>query len=566
VRIDRTPFVNRFKDLIEMRNPWESPWKDLQKYILPTRGAFDVEPGQSIAIDHKVMLDGEPMMAAAALAAGMQSGLTSPAMPWFALGLEEPALNKRQANRVWLDEVRDILLSVFAKSNIYAEFYSMYEELGVFGTAVLLVFPDYANVIRPICRTCGEYYLEVDESGEVKTLGMVRRMTVESIVRQFGLQNCSEATRNNWQNNKLYVRVPVYHLIEPNDGRDPERKDSRNMAFRSVYWEERAEPDQILRWSGFNLFPALCPRWGPRTREDAYGRGSPGWKVLGDSKSLQVEVRDKFKGLAKAINPPMQGPPALENKVIDATPGGFTPTGDTEQAIIRPLYNVALDIPAISNDIREMELKVNRYFYVDLFRMLKDRTGPQMTARQIMEMHEEKVSALSPVIERIESVLAQLINIVFTRAQEVGILPPPPQELDGLDVKVDFISPLSQAQKMLGTTSIVDFMGMVGSIASVQAAQVPVPVLDTVDLDLVAEEYGVRLGVPAKLIRPQEKRDEIRARREQEAQAEVQQVQAGQDAMAAVQGAKTLSETRINEPNALTALLGGPAGAVPGGM
>ncbi len=554
MELDRAPLEQRFKDLINDRQNWEPVWKDLQKYILPTRGLFDAPPNQDVTLNHKVLVDGEPSVCAATLAAGMHSGLTSPAMPWFALGVSDPELNEFQPVRVWLDKVREVLMAIFAKSNVYDALYGNYEELGTFATGCMGVFQDFDNVIRAHTFTCGEYYFAVDEQGRVDTFGRMFYQTTGNLIKKFGKENVSNTTRQNYEANRLYVPVKVYHLIEPNDGRDPRRKDNQNMPCRSTYWEEGQEDGRVLRVSGFQRFPILGPRWGARTTVESYGRGSPGWRALGDSKGLQAEVKDKLKAIARTADPPMQAPSRFKNEVINALPGGVTYGADSEQQIVRPLYAVNLNLEHISRDIFEMQVKINRYFYTDLFKMLQQRTGPQMTAREIVERHEEKMMVLSPILERIETeLLDPLIELAFMHAQEAGMLPEPPSELEGMDLKVEYVSVLAQAQKMVGTTSIVEFAGLVGNIAAVQP-----DIMDKVNFDEMIEEYGDRLGVPPKIIRSEEETAEIRKQRAAQEQEAAAMEQAGQ----MVQGAKVLSETDTQGPNALTALLGGPGGGM----
>ena len=555
--LSKKAFARRFADLVQDRQPWESAWKDIQKYIMPTRGCFDNnKPGDDVAIDHKIMIDGEPMEAALILASGMMSGLTSPAMPWFRLGVADPELNEYQPVRAWSDQVCERMMGVFSRSNVYDALYNCYEEVGPFATAAMSLFEDYDNVVRAAWYTCGEYYLAPDEHGRVKTFARSFYMTAENMIGKFGRENVSNHVRRMFDENHLYSLIRVCHLIEPNDGRDPQRKDNQNMPFRSVYWEEAGDEDEILLISGFEQFPVMAPRWGVRTMSDAYGRGAPGWRSLGDSKTLQAMNRDELKGLAKVIDPPMQAPVGSKGEIINALPGGVSFYGETEQARIFPLYEAKPDINAIEFGIQNRQYKINRYFYTDLFKMLQQRSGPQMTAREVVERHEEKMMVLSPVLQRIETeLLDPLIERTFQIMVKAGMVPEPPEELQGMELQVEYVSVLAQAQKMVGTANIEQFAAFAGSLVAVQPE-----IMDKIDLDEMVEEYGERVGVSAKIIRDEETVKKIRAERIKQQQQQQMMEQAGQ----MVQGAKILSETKTEEPNALTALLGstGPGGGI----
>ncbi|PWG73491.1 phage head-tail adapter protein, partial [Enterococcus hirae] len=78
---------------------------------------------------------------------------------------------------------------------------------------------------------------------------------------------------------------------------------------------------------------------------------------------------------------------------------------------------------------------------------LSDRR--EMTAREVQERHEEKLLMLGPVIERVQNeLLDPMIDRVFSIALRGNALPPPPEELEGVDLRVEYISILAQAQRM----------------------------------------------------------------------------------------------------------------------
>jgi hypothetical protein len=129
------------------------------------------------------------------------------------------------------------------------------------------------------------------------------------------------------------------------------------------------------------------------------------------------------------------------------------------------------------------------------------------------------------------------------------LLPPPPRQLGSvIDVQVDYISMLTLAQKGLATASIEKIWGFVGNLA----AAVP-QILDKMDADDTVDEYGDALGVSPRIIISTDDANKTRQARQQQAAVE----QAAQASMAAVQGAKTLSETDVGGgKNALATILG----------
>ena len=133
---------------------------------------------------------------------------------------------------------------------------------------------------------------------------------------------------------------------------------------------------------------------------------------------------------------------------------------------------------------------------------------------------------LGPVLERLQNELIDpLIALTFAAIDEAGLVPPPPDELQGQPLNVVLLSILAQAQKAVGVNSIDRFVAAVSSVS-----QVKPEVLDVFDADAWAQYYADALGVEPKLLaNPQA----VQALREQRAQA--QQVQ--QQAALAQQGA-----------------------------
>jgi hypothetical protein len=170
---------------------------------------------------------------------------------------------------------------------------------------------------------------------------------------------------------------------------------------------------------------------------------------------------------------------------------------------------------------------------------------------KIAKKHEEKLLMLGPVIERIQSESHDpTIERTFQIAERFNLLPPPPPELEGVDLGIEYISILAQAQKMVGTTAIEQTTSFIGNLSSI----VP-EALDKLDTDEVVEAYANLTGAPPRIIRSKEDVAQIRQMRAQQ-QAAQAQAERGQ---ATIDNAKTMSETKLNEESALDQLLGGIA-------
>jgi hypothetical protein len=540
----------RFTALKNERSEWDAMWKDMSEYYLPRSGRFftsDVNKGDK---RWNSIYDSTGTRALRTLSAGMMSGMTSPARPWFRLAVPDTELMEFAPVKIWLNEVTKRMRDVFARSNTYRSLSTVYEELGLFGTGASIVVPDYQHVIRHQTLTAGEYAIATDNRREVCTLYREWDMTVSQIVREFGLENCSQTVKNMYSNGGkgLDTWITVVHAIEPRYDRDLRKRDNKNMPYKSVYFEQGASDGEILRESGFKAFPGLVPRWAT-VGNDIYG-WSPAMEALGDVKQLQHEQLRKAEAIDYMTKPPLVLPTAMMNQQVNRFPGGVMFADQANQNAIRPAYEVGLNLQHLLVDIQDVRSRINGAFFADLFLMLANDNRSGTTAREIAERHEEKLLMLGPVLERLHNeMLDPLIDITFTNLLEGGLLPPPPQELQGMDLNVEFVSTLAQAQRAVGVQSIDRLLGTVGAVASLRP-----DVVDKLDADQIIDAYADSLGIDPTLIVADDKVAMIRESRAQAAQAQ-QMAAMAQPMQQMSQAAKNVSDINLTEDNALSNIM-----------
>jgi hypothetical protein len=545
----RDKLFTRWGMLKSERATFWAHWQELTTYLLPRNGRYFRQDRNRGERRHNSIYDNSGTRALRVLGAGMMAGATSPARPWFRLGTPDPELNAFQPARLWLDDVGRRMQGIFQRSNTYRALHQMYEELGCFGTASSLLLPDYDNVIHLYPSTVGEFAVATDYQGHVTTIYREFEKTVAELVSEFGRENCSLSVRNLYDRGNLDSWVPIIHAVEPRADRDVRKRDSRNMPWMSCYFEVGGEPDKFLRESGYKSFPALVPRWAV-AGGDVYGH-SPGMEALGDIKQLQHEQLRKAQGIDYQTKPPLQVPVSMKNRDVETLPGGISfvdmnnPSGG-----IKTAFEVRLDLSHLLIDIQDVRERIRGAFYADLFLMLANATATRMTATEVAERHEEKLLMLGPVLERLHNeLLDPLINTTFERMVEANLVPPPPPELAGMDLQVEFVSMLAQAQRAVGTNSVDRFVGNLGAIA-----QMKPDVLDKFDSDAWADAYADMLGVDPKIIVANEQVAVVRQARDRAMAAQAEMAAMEQQAKVA----KDLASAPTNpaQPNALMDIMG----------
>jgi hypothetical protein len=153
-----------------------------------------------------------------------------------------------------------------------------------------------------------------------------------------------------------------------------------------------------------------------------------------------------------------------------------------------------------------------------------------MTATEVLQRNEEKMRLLGPVMGRLQSELLQpLIQRSFKLMLRKGRLDVPPEELQGQDIDIEYVSPLAKAQKLTDLQSM-----MRGLEVLLQLGQ-SLPVMDYIDDDGLVKYLVDVAGMPAKVIKSNE---EVAALREQQAQQQAQLAQQQQEMMNAEQAQK----------------------------
>lgn len=546
-------YLELWKELDQNFLSWKSYFQEISDYILPRRGKYldrgdSAEGGEK---RHTKIIDGTATRSIRLGAAGIHGSLTSPARPWFKLIPPNLDMLKSSAVRKWLQVVENLIYTIYAKTNFYQCIHLIYEDEFGFGTGVLLQEEDNERVCRFYVLEAGEYRIAINHLGVVDTVARLFFMTAKQMEDKFGRDKLSKAVQSHLKKtpNKSFE---ILHIVQPNKERDDTKIDSANLPYKSVYLEYKNEQN-ILEKKGYHENPFSCPRWAVIGNE-CYGV-SPGHDLLGDVKMLQIMSRNLLEASHKTLDPPVKAPSSMKD-MLNTLPGGLNWVDATSEEALKPLYQINFDLQSTQSKIEDIRQQIREGFYNDLFLMISQSPGIQpKNQMEIMELQEEKLIMLGPVIERqFQELLDPVISRTFAIMWRNGLVPPPPPELDGIDIKVEYISFLAQAQKRIGTQAINSTIGFVGNLSAIFPDAV-----DKVNVDEAIDAYAELVGSPQQIIRDHDEVEEIRqAKAQQQKMLEMQQMIStmGEGAKAA----KSLAGADTSGQNALTDLINGTSG------
>jgi hypothetical protein len=226
---------------------------------------------------------------------------------------------------------------------------------------------------------------------------------------------------------------------------------------------------------------------------------------------------------------------------------------------------VAANLQHLEAAIENQAERIKKEYNANLFMMLDELAEKQMTAREVLERNQEKMAILGPVVQRMQfEFLGRIIERVYNILDRAHAFPEPADPelammLAQQEIKIEYISPLAQAQKMSGLVNIEQAVAFAG-----QLAQFDQTVLKKVNFPEAINQYFALVGAPAAIKRTDEEYQGA-VQQEQEMMA---QMQAEQNAMNLVQAAVPATQAAKNMTDAANdgnPVLADIMGMIPGG-
>jgi hypothetical protein len=212
----------RMAQMRSWRFSWWWAWQDLAAFFCPKRYKFFITANQMVRgrpLNDQIV-DSTGVYAVNICYTGMWSGLTPPTKSWWRPNIALPWVAPDAAAKAWLQDLKERTDTVLQLSNFYTEMAQFFQDVTVFGTAVMIIYEDIEDGIRCYVPCAGEYFLGT--SGRMANDTMYREytLTVYQIVDMFKLKNCPQQVVSLWNQAgaSLENEFVVCHAIEPNFG------------------------------------------------------------------------------------------------------------------------------------------------------------------------------------------------------------------------------------------------------------------------------------------------------------------------------------------------------------
>ncbi|MEP4379759.1 MAG: portal protein [Alphaproteobacteria bacterium] len=489
--------LRQWDEVAAGRAGFQSVWQEIADHLLGRRdftgaGASPATPGRKRMAR---IYDTTGLQAADLLAAALHSFLTNPALRWFGLRPEDDFLAEDDAVRGWLGAAEDVLYAAFngPDANFAPQIHEVYLDQVAFGTAALYVGDRPGRGLLFSARPLGEIHIAENAEGRVDTVFRRFRFTARQAHQAWG-PAAGKAVTAALEAGKGERSFAFLHCVKPfsDAARSGPRTGTRAaFAFGSYYvnLDERA----LVAAGGYHEMPYMVPRWSKDAGE-IYGR-APGWNALPDQKMLNEMSRTTLKAAQKAVDPPLLIADDGVVMPLRTQPGGINVVraGALSQDPLRPLPAA----PRIDIGLEMMEQRreaVRAAFHGGLLQLFQD---PRMSATQVLQLVQEMQRLLGPMLGRQQAELLEpMIERVFGILLRAGMLPPLPDALIGVPLRVDHVSPIARAQKAGDAQAVLRTLEAAEAMAAI----------DPQVTDLIDPDAGLRLiaeanGVPAKALR-----------------------------------------------------------------
>ena len=511
--------LRRFGVLRGTRSAFESVWEDVACHMGPYFRGFTESVVHPLEQDPGIV-DGTARRAAGVFSAGMLSGASNPAQRWFSLTLEDKERAEHPETRGWLQEVEDAYYRDLLRLGYYQCQHLNYHHAGLFGWQCLYVDELPTSGIRFRALRLPEVFIAENFQGEVDTVHRRFTLTARQAVQKWGKGAVSARIRDAYAKKRENEEFVFVHAVFPAQDRNSPRLDRNNLAYASFYVEEQAR--HVVSEGGYAEMPYVVTR-SHRLPGTPYSY-SPGTEALADVQMVNEMKRLILEAGQLAVAPPYLVPDDGFVGQFTYKPWSMNYYRKDEQFALQDFgpLQVGSD-PRFSMELLQATRQdIDEAFFVSLFQAMKQRIeqGSTPSATEVAELAGEKMFLLGPMIlqqqqENFEKLFDRLYSLKLRR----GELPPMPRELEGQNMRAEYISPLVLAQREAQTQSILQTYAESRVIAEVDPQ-----VLDILNHDENFRRVLAQRGIPQKGVRGEGEVEDIRQARARQ-QAQQQQVQ-----------------------------------------
>lgn len=503
---------------------WLNLCQAIAELFYPERADFTTRtvPGDERYWD---IFDEEPMLLRRDLANQLGAMIRPRGRDWFAAKAYPRDLNEIDSVRRWCEEATETMRDVIYASgtNFTKAMAQSDNDYVAFGTAI--VTHTYNRDRTGLVFTClhpRDCAWEENSDGEIDVMHERMRLTMAQ-VDQLGFVIPKEWLHRYEKDPQTEVEIRrCVYPVEYSEKMEGAKGPPRAARFAVAYLDKESRL-QLKTKSGaqpyFRTWPYLVRRWMTVSGEP-FGRSPCTSVALASSRMLNQAQLSVIESLEKLVNPPLMAADDSLVGEVQIRANGITfydPTLDYGNR--KPIESLDVGRPDWGMDFVDRgHAFLARAFLQNQIQF--PQIDKEMTAYEASKLWEQYIRNAAPVFEPMEAENAQLMEGVFERIYDAdgpdksGGFEPPPEELEGADVKFEFETPLSEAYRRLKVDKALEADGYI-----MTRIQTNPGVVDLIDMDQMDRD-ALKAILPAKSLRKVEDVEATRAERAQKQQIE----------------------------------------------
>jgi len=382
----------------------------------------------------------------------------------------------------------------------------------VFGTSGTETVKDDLTKVRYTPWGVGHMSIAEGRHGQVDTVYLEIKLDNQTLVKNYGLENVSEKTRDEFNEGKFDIEKIVIIAIEPRITKVQGGMGNKNMPFSSVHIEK--ESKHLLKESGFEEMPITVTRI-TKLLGEVYGR-SLAMDALPDILQSNALWESVMIAVEKSLDPPLgvYSDGTLGGGEIDTSAGAISVFNPSDQAKDRapifPLFTVG-EFRQMKELLAVLSERISNHFLID--RLLDFNNETRMTATEATLRDRMRSATLGQMFNiQINSYFIPQVERTFNILLDSGDLGVPAGSLEAEEPGA-FVIPATIVELMVAgediyrlefftpATRIMQSEEAEGILRTAELAKVYVElgkldVLDRIDADTNIQLYGAIVGAP----------------------------------------------------------------------
>ena len=538
---ERQELLDVHSDLRNLRYYEEPQWREIALLMKPEEREIGYRNIDFQRVADEIF-DSTALLAIDEFEGGFFNQATNPAERWMGLTLPDKDLAKWGPVRDYLWRGADAILNSAApaRSGFYVNVPACFGDMAAFclGTLYSAEKPGedgYIDVAIPLSET----YIDTDGQGNLTRFNREYPLYGRQAKVQFG-----EAAAHLHDQARYYFLHSVFKNPDYREG----ALGPRGMQWSSVYLCE--DDRKFRRDQGYYEMPYHSIPW--RLRSGRVWPIGPGHLARPDVNMLNEMERSHIVAAQFAAEPPLLLHDQSVLTAADVQPNAmlYGSINEDGKPLVQP-FSRASDVKISFEQAQQRRVSIQNAFKFSLMQLLN---RPQMTATEFLGQKQTQLQLLAPNLARIHTYgLAPWVKRRGRMLIRKGLFPPPPPEMMGQKIEVEFVSPLAKAMKAgIGQAT----MQWVSAIGQLQAADPQGGAMDNVDTDGVAAILHDAFGPPPGAMRDPKQVAQMRSDRAQAQAQQTQLEQAGNVANTAATAAHALQAATLSNGR-----IGGPQGS-----